>query len=140
MNLKARAAVTGLLMSLTLPALAQDAIPPELAYPGNVALSRNSNGEWEYRKFPSLMPLYYYDLDVQGSGKSACGDTCSGARPPLTVDGDDVKPVGRWTIIQREDGRRQWAYLGRPIYLRFHDIVGAPIGDNEEGTWHLMKP
>lgn len=138
MNMKALIILAGI-AGLATAAAAQE-VPPELAYPGNVALSRNSNGEWEYRKFPSLMPLYTYDLDVPGSGKSACGDTCTGARPPLTVVEDDAKPVGRWTIIQREDGRRQWAYKGRPIYLRFHDVVGAPIGDNEEGTWHLMKP
>ena len=118
---------------------AQDSVPPELAYPGNVALSRNSNGEWEYRKFPSLMPLYIYDEDVTGSGKSNCGDLCSGPRPPLTVD-EGANPIGRWTILQREDGRKQWAYQGHPIYMRFHDVVGAPIGDNEEGKWHLLKP
>ncbi len=139
MNLKAFIAMAGLAV-LAATANAQDSVPPELAYPGNVALSKNSNGEWEYRKFPSLMPLYFYDLDKPGSGKSECGDTCSGARPPLQVEGADDKPVGRWIIIQREDGRRQWAYKGHPVYLRFHDVVGAPIGDNEEGTWHLMKP
>lgn len=129
----------GLLMGAAATARAQDTVPPELSYPGNVALSKNSNGEWEYRKFPSLMPLYFYDLDKPGTGKSECGDTCSGARPPLTVE-EGAKPIGRWNIIEREDGRKQWTYRGKPIYLRFHDIVGAPIGDNEEGTWHLMTP
>ena len=40
---------------------------------------------------------------------------CTVAWPPATAAAD-AKPVGRWTIIERKDGIKQWAYDGAPLY------------------------
>jgi predicted lipoprotein with Yx(FWY)xxD motif len=40
---------------------------------------------------------------------------CTVAWPPATV-AVGAKPVGRWTIIQRKDGIKQWAYDEAPLY------------------------
>jgi predicted lipoprotein with Yx(FWY)xxD motif len=40
---------------------------------------------------------------------------CTVAWPPAMVAAG-TKPVGRWTIIQRKDGSKQWAYDGAPLY------------------------
>lgn len=111
--------------------------PFKLEHPGVVALSEPQPGQWIYRKFPSLMPLYVFDDDPPG--KSTCNRGCRAVWPPLRAEEDD-EPVGDWTIIMRDDGRRQWAYKGKPVYMRFHDDVAAPIGDGEEGKWHLLRP
>ena len=36
---------------------------------------------------------------------------------PAVLAGPDAKPVGKWTIIERKDGGKQWAYDGYPIYI-----------------------
>lgn len=41
--------------------------------------------------------------------------TCVQAWPPVYASSES-RPVGNFTIIQREDGRAQWAYDGYPLY------------------------
>ncbi len=40
---------------------------------------------------------------------------CTVAWPPATV-ATGGKPMGRWTIIERKDGIKQWAYDEAPLY------------------------
>ena len=35
---------------------------------------------------------------------------------PAVLAAADAKPVGKWTIIVRKDGTRQWAYDGSALY------------------------
>ena len=116
--------------------------PTELAVierenPREVALIEGTQG-WKYVHFPTNLPLYTYDRD--SAGKSACNNKegCSSAWPPLRAR-NDAKPLGDWTIVLRDDGIRQWAYKGRPVYLRYHDSPTAPSGDGADGVWHLLK-
>ena len=73
-----------------------------------------------------------------GNGKSTCYDSCAAAWPPLQAEvrGDDV---GDWSVIERDNGELQWAYKGKPVYMRFHDSVTEPRGDGLDG-FHLLKP
>ena len=70
------------------------------------------------------------DLDTRMS--------CTQAWPPV-IAAADAKPVGNWTIITREDGRKQWAYDGHALYTsildhRAGDVLGGDTlrigGDN----------
>jgi predicted lipoprotein with Yx(FWY)xxD motif len=61
------------------------------------------------------MTLYVFDKDTAGSGKSACNGSCPKSWPPLAASAD-AKPTGDWSVITRDDGTRQWAYNGRPVY------------------------
>ncbi len=47
------------------------------------------------------------DLDTRPS--------CTQAWPPALASAD-AQPIGQWTLIQREDGRKQWAYDGHALY------------------------
>ena len=46
--------------------------------------------------------------------------TCLGQTPIVAADANS-KPVGAWTIINRPDGLKQWAYSGRPLYTSGKD-------------------
>jgi predicted lipoprotein with Yx(FWY)xxD motif len=39
--------------------------------------------------------------------------------PAFASDGD--RPVGKWTVLERPDGRRQWAYDGSALYTSVRD-------------------
>ncbi len=83
------------------------------------------------------MTLYAFDKDA--GGKSACNGPCATNWPPLTAGGD-AKASGDWTIITREDGSKQWAYKGKPVYLWSKDQKpGDMTGDGFNGTWHVVK-
>jgi len=56
---------------------------------------------------PNDMTLYTFDPDVAGSGKSVCNGGCATAWPPLMASDSD-KPTGDYTIVTRDDGKKQW--------------------------------
>jgi predicted lipoprotein with Yx(FWY)xxD motif len=83
------------------------------------------------------MTLYTFDKDA--GGKSACNGPCAGNWPPFTA-GSDAKSSGEWSIIARDDGSKQWAYKGKPLYLWSKDQKpGDMTGDGFNGIWHVVK-
>jgi len=86
------------------------------------------------------MTLYTFDNDTAGSGKSVCNGPCAVAWPPLLAQAD-AKPEGDMTLITRDDGTKQWAYKGKPVYLYKSDMkAGDATGDNFKNIWHVIKP
>jgi predicted lipoprotein with Yx(FWY)xxD motif len=88
---------------------------------------------------PAGMTLYTFDRDAAGSGKSACNGPCAANWPPLTA-GADAKSSGEWTVVNRDDGAKQWAYQGKPLYLWAKDQKpGERTGDGFNGVWHVAR-
>lgn len=58
--------------------------------------------------------LYVTDRD-KVANTSACFGPCAEQWVPLRSE-VDTKPFGDWTLVQRPDGKPQWAYKGRPLY------------------------
>ena len=72
------------------------------------------------------MTLYTFDKDA--GGKSMCNGPCAENWPAL-VAGDADKPAGDMTIVVRDDGKKMWAYKGKPLYTFKKDTA-----------WHLATP
>jgi len=86
------------------------------------------------------MTLYVFDKDVAGSGKSACNGQCARLWPPLEATAAD-SASGHYTIVARDDGGKQWAYDGKPLYYWSKDKApGDTTGDGVRGVWHIAKP
>lgn len=84
------------------------------------------------------MTLYTFDKDTVGV--SNCYDTCAEKWPPLFADDDDVAE-GDYTMIERKDGTKMWAYKGAPLYLWVGDSEPGDVsGDGVGGVWHVIKP
>ena len=47
---------------------------------------------------------------------------------------------GFWTVIERDDRKRQWAYKGKPVYRRVHAYVTEPLGKDVDEDWHVLRP
>ncbi len=69
---------------------------------------------------PNGMTLYTFDRDVAGSGKSVCNGPCATNWPPLMA-ADSDKPMGDYMVITRDDGKKQWAMKGKPLYYWIKD-------------------
>ena len=72
---------------------------------------------------PDGKPLYTFARDTT-PGKSACAAQCLAAWPALAADAA-AKDDGDWTVITRDDGAKQWAYKGKPLYTFARDTAGA---------------
>jgi predicted lipoprotein with Yx(FWY)xxD motif len=86
------------------------------------------------------MTLYTFDKDVAGSGKSACNGPCANNWPPLfVVEGESAS--GDYSVVVRDDGKKQWAYKGKPLYHWAKDQkAGDKTGDGFNNVWHVAKP
>jgi len=85
------------------------------------------------------MTLYTFDRDPAGTGKSACNGDCAKKWPPVMAKADD-KPAGDYTIVTRDDGKRQWAFKGKPLYTWPEDQEpGDKYGDNYNKVWHIVR-
>lgn len=56
--------------------------------------------------------------------------TCTQVWPPVFA-GADAKPVGKWTVVTRNDGLKQWAFDGYALYTSILDKVA---GETNGGT------
>jgi predicted lipoprotein with Yx(FWY)xxD motif len=87
------------------------------------------------------MTLYTFDNDTTPD-KSMCNDRCAMAWPPLAAAAD-AKAKGDWTVITRDDGTKQWAYKGKPLYTFSRDVApgdakGDNVGPNGTHIWHAV--
>lgn len=83
------------------------------------------------------MSLYTFDKDE--AGKSNCYDKCAVNWPPFMAAAD-AAAEGEWTLVERKDGSKMWAYEGKPLYLYIKDEkAGDTTGDGVGGAWHLVK-
>ena len=88
---------------------------------------------------PAGATLYTFDKDVAGSGKSACNGGCATNWPPLVAQASDAAS-GDWSIVTRDDGSKQWAWKGSPLYTYAKDAkAGDATGDGKGNVWHLVK-
>ena len=109
------------------PACASMAAPPTKVDGGVLV---GSNG----------MTLYTFDKDAAGSGKSVCNGQCATNWPPLMAADADTAS-GDYSIVTRDDGKKQWAIKGKPLYYWTKDTkAGDTTGDGVMGAWHVVKP
>lgn len=87
---------------------------------------------------PQGLTLYVFDRDA--GGKSACNGACATTWPPLLA-APGTSATGDYSVITRDDGARQWAYRGRPLYRFAKDAKpGDRVGDNFNNVWHVATP
>lgn len=84
------------------------------------------------------MTLYTFDRDA--AGKSNCTGQCAQNWPPLMAAAN-ANASGDWSMISREDGSKQWAYKGKPLYTWAKDAKpGDVTGDGVNNVWHIATP
>jgi predicted lipoprotein with Yx(FWY)xxD motif len=99
---------------------------PPLSFQGGMLV--NSSG----------MTVYAFDKDVPGNGKSACHGPCATLWPPVLAMPKD-QGQGPFAIVMRDDGERQWAFKGKPLYTWSGDKQpGDKNGDNFNNVWHIV--
>jgi len=127
MKFGTRAAALLTLSSTLLGACASLAAPPTKVEGGVLV---GSNG----------MTLYTFDKDTAGSGKSVCNGQCATNWPTLMAADADAAS-GDYSLVTRDDGKKQWALKGKPLYYWIKDTKpGDTTGEGVMGAWHVAKP
>jgi len=104
---------------------------------GNAGGQTSQSTDPSYKTDERGMTLYVFDED--STGASNCYDQCAINWPPYLVKTGEVMPEGM-SSVDRNDGSKQYALAGRPLYYYIKDTkVGDVLGDGVGGTWHLAK-
>jgi len=141
-HIRRTAIATALFLSVCASAAAQPPDRPKLTAadkrltPEQVALVDEGDKGVVLRHFPSSLRLYTFDQDAPG--RSNCNLGCASRWPPVLAPAD-ATDIQEFTVVTRDDGRKQWAFRGKPLYMRYHDAPNMPSGDGEEGgAWHVV--
>jgi predicted lipoprotein with Yx(FWY)xxD motif len=111
---------------LAAPAFAED-------YVGGAIKTMDIGGK-EVLTDANGMTLYTFDKDA--AGVTNCYDKCAQNWPPLIADAS-AAPEGDFTLVDRTDGTKMWAYKGMPLYLWVKDTKpGDTTGDMVGEVWH----
>ena len=84
----------------------------------------------------SGMTLYTFADDQKTPGKSSCTGECASLWPAALAPAG-VKVEAPWSLIDREDGQKQWALRGQPLYRYAKDtVVGHDLGRGlDDNKW-----
>ena len=86
------------------------------------------------------MTLYVFDKDKE-PGKSVCYGGCVKSWPPFALEAGQPEPVSPLSVITRDDGTKQYAYKGKPLYYYAKDSSPGDIkGDAVGKVWWIVKP
>lgn len=84
------------------------------------------------------MTLYTFQKD--GKDQSNCYDKCAANWPPLMATDGDMAD-GKYSIITRKDGGKQWAVDGKPLYFWIKDSKpGDTTGNGVLNLWDVARP
>ena len=105
----------------------------------------DANGERTLERTErSGFSLYVFDNDAadadgDGLGDSDCNGGCAVTWPPLFADAG-ATAVGQFSFVTRDDGTRQWAFKGEPLYFFANDAAAGDVnGDEAGGAFHLAR-
>jgi predicted lipoprotein with Yx(FWY)xxD motif len=75
----------------------------------------------------------------QSESEIRCGIECPDSvwRPVIAVAGD--KPVGNWSLVDRPDGRKHWAYKGNLLYTNIRDTMPGALNGIRSGAGRSMQ-
>jgi predicted lipoprotein with Yx(FWY)xxD motif len=110
-----------------------------MAFPPGITV-QDAAGATKFARVLTAAPgrtLYTHDRDT-GAGHLACDAECARLWHPLPAPLAALAH-GEWSIAQRDDGTRQWARNGRPLYTFSGDFkAGDMRGDGRSGIWHAV--
>lgn len=86
------------------------------------------------------MTLYTFANDKE-PGKSACTGACAQTWPPFRPEANAPTPKAPLSIMTRDDGSKQYAYKGKPLYYYVNDEKpGNTKGHKFRGVWFVAQP
>ncbi len=94
-----------------------------------------------YRENAGLMSPYPAGLTLPEADRRL---SCAQMYPPFIAP-EGAKAVGKWTVVDRPDGRKQWAYDDWSLYMsildkRAGDVLGGTTLDNGSETGATRIP
>lgn len=103
-----------------------------------VLITKTDSKLGKYLATPDGLPLYTYASDSEGV--SNCTGGCLSNWPAYQATGDTSNlPAGVSVITRSDNGQKQYAFNGGPLYTFSSDSNGKVTGDGV-ASFHVAKP
>jgi len=99
---------------------------PTPLMPGGFRIKRSMDG-WRYTDHQNRD--IYAPVNAK-NGRAKCDPACLQTWKPLRA-GTLARSLGQWTVIERDDGFRQWAYNGTALYVAADGVASGPVNTTE---------
>src|SRR4029078_4969495 len=123
--------------------------PPAPASPtGSASASEDyplkASADGTYLTGKDGLTLYVFQKDTKDSGKSVCNGPCATNWPAYAADEtDEIEAegaTGTLSIVTRDDGTKQLAYNGMPLYYFAGDKAAGDTNGKVIDGWGLATP
>ena len=113
--------------------------------PGRGRVWADSRGMTVYRVQPSIFRLggndlrrgFPYDPSIARAASAiSCDEACMQTWRPVSVP-EGALPSGFWTIVTAENGTKQWAYRGFPLFTYSKDTKPGSLAGNNTADSRL---
>jgi len=89
---------------------------------------------------PNGMTLYTFVSDKE-DGKSVCNESCAKKWPPFVTSANPPAPKPPLSLVTRDDGSKQYAWKGKPLYYYTEDKKPGDTTGHEVGrSWFVVQP
>lgn len=100
---------------------------------------RGANNLREQIAYANLHGLTLYTRTHEDlSGKSTCIGDCAAKFKPFIASAN-VKPFGDWSVIIRDDGRKQWALKGKALFTYMMDVDPGSVGGKSPANLGALR-
>lgn len=107
---------------------------PEVVFP--IGISGGETLKFDARILVDDAGMTLYTFDQDKPNESVCAGQCAKIWPPVEAPRLAVT-VGDFSVISRDDGIKQWAYRGLPLYTFVgDDEKGMASGEGVANVWH----
>jgi len=79
-----------------------------------------------------------YTSTADELGTSSCAGQCAKIWRPVEAWWRAQSTLDYWTVLDRDDGTKQWAYRGQPLYRFSGDFAPGDIAGNGMETWRAV--
>jgi predicted lipoprotein with Yx(FWY)xxD motif len=88
----------------------------------------------------SVRPGYALPGAPAKAEKDDCGFECPGSPWSPVLAGANDKAMGNWSVVDRKDGKKQWAFKGEPLYTHVRDTHPGTLNGVRSGdrSWHAL--
>ena len=76
----------------------------------------------------------------ESESSKRCGIECPGTVWEPVIMAENDEPVGNWSLVERPDGRTQWAYKGNLLYINSRDAMSGDLEGIRAGAGRNMQP
>lgn len=84
---------------------------------------------WDNIVYADSNGMTLYTNDMNPPEHSTCVEECASIWLP-TLASVSTEAFGEWSVIDRDDGTRQWALKGKPLYTYIKDVDVGSVGGN----------